>query len=70
MDYDPKPTAPLIQERTITSADGSEQHFLVIEGKIKLMLGHQVDEVKVVVEYVPNILDPEMATYVEFVETK
>lgn len=70
MDYDPKTTAPLVQERTITSADGSEQHFLVIEGKIKLMLGHQVDEVKVVVEYLPNMLDPEMVTYVEVVETK
>ncbi|WP_373981872.1 hypothetical protein LN047_12190 [Achromobacter sp. JD417] len=70
MDYDPKTTAPLAQERTITSADGDEQHFLVIEGKIQLVLGHQIDEVKVVVEYLPNVLDPEMSTYVEVVETK
>ncbi|PTX05836.1 hypothetical protein DBL07_07260 [Achromobacter mucicolens] len=70
MNYDPKTTAPLAQERTITSADGDEQHFLVIEGKIQLELGHQIDEVKVVVEYLPNVLDPEMATYVEVVETE
>ncbi|NWL76218.1 hypothetical protein DM872_05095 [Pseudomonas taiwanensis] len=68
LDYEPHSATPVSQERTISAVDGRKTNFLIVEGKIELMLGHDIDEAIISVEYLPDIHDAEMVAKMEVVE--
>ncbi|WP_175183569.1 T6SS effector BTH_I2691 family protein [Achromobacter animicus] len=70
LDYLPETVTPVIGERKITAIDGVETRFLIIEGNIKLKRKHDIDQVRLSLEYFPNIHDSEVVASVEVVEVK
>lgn len=70
LDYDPQTVLPILQEKTITAADGSKSCFLLIQGAIDLHLGHDIDSAEVYIEYFPNINDKDMLAKVEIKKQK
>lgn len=70
LDYRPETSMPVIRERKITAADGVETCFLIIDGDIKLKRNHDIDEVRLSLEYFPNIQDLDVVARVEVLEVK
>ena len=70
LDYRPDSTIPTVKEKLLTLADESKSSFLVIEGDIELSVGHDIDVAVISVEYLPNVIDPEMIAKVECIEAK
>ncbi|MFJ3460066.1 T6SS effector BTH_I2691 family protein [Achromobacter spanius] len=70
LDYMPKTVAPVIRERKITTSDGLETCFLIVEGNIKLKSNHDIDEVRLYLEYFPNFQDQEVVATMEVVEVQ
>ncbi len=70
LDYVPDSNAPVIKQRAITDTDGRETNFLIVTGNIRLTLGHDIDELQLDLEYLPNIHDPEMVARIKAVEFK
>jgi len=70
LDYRPDSTIPTIEEKLLTLADESQLKFLVIEGNIELSIGHDIDVAIISVEYLPNVIDPEMIAKVKCIEAK
>ncbi|WP_191576227.1 T6SS effector BTH_I2691 family protein [Achromobacter insolitus] len=70
LDYQPETVTPVIRERKITAPDGIETCVLIIDGNIKLKRDHDIDEVRLSLEYFPNIQDLEVVASVEVLEVK
>lgn len=70
LDYLTETVTPVIRERKITAPDGVETCFLIIDGDIKLKRNHDIDEVRLSLEYFPNIQDLEVVAVVEVWEVK
>ncbi|WP_286939821.1 hypothetical protein [Achromobacter sp. UBA4530] len=57
-------------DQKITAIDGVETRFLIIEGNTKLKRKQDIDQVRLSLEYFPNIHDSEVVASVEVVEVK
>lgn len=68
LDYVPESNAPTSHERTVTSVEGKKETFLVVDGKIELKISHDIDEARIVLEYLPNIHDSAMIALVDVSE--
>ncbi len=70
LDYVPESNAPTSRERTVTAVEEGKETFLIVEGSIELKVSHDIDEARIVLEYLPNIHDSEMIAIVDVSEAK
>ncbi|EHK63909.1 hypothetical protein KYC_23878, partial [Achromobacter arsenitoxydans SY8] len=70
LDYDPTTTAPIFRQRVVTGVDGAKTNFLIVDGDVELNFPHDIDEAKIIIEYLPSVHDPEMVATMEIVEIK
>ncbi|WP_286938151.1 hypothetical protein, partial [Achromobacter sp. UBA4530] len=68
--YVPESNAPTSRERTVTAVEEGKETFLIVEGSIELKVSHDIDEARIVLEYLPNIHDSEMIAIVDVSEAK
>lgn len=70
LDYVPESNAPTSREHTVTAVGREKETFLIVEGSIELKVGHDIDEARIILEYLPNIHDSEMIAIVDVSEAK
>ncbi|WP_430795131.1 hypothetical protein, partial [Achromobacter mucicolens] len=70
LDYVPESNASTSREHTVTAVGGEKETFLIVEGSIELKVGHDIDEARIILEYLPNIHDSEMIAIVDVSEAK
>ena len=70
LDYDSTTTAPTFRQRVVTTVGGGKTNFLIVDGDVELTYPHDIDEAKIIIEYLPSVHDPEMVATMEIVELK